>query len=49
MHSEYWKWKDPLTTKLGNREGVDPLQPGNPDLLRVQKGVWGKLGYDPSR
>jgi prepilin-type N-terminal cleavage/methylation domain-containing protein/prepilin-type processing-associated H-X9-DG protein len=49
MHSEYWKWKDPLTTKLGNMESVDPYQPGNPDLYRVQKGVWGKLGYDPSK
>ena len=49
MHCEYWKWKDPLTVKLGNRESVDFHQPGNPDLYRVQKGVWGKLGYTPSR
>jgi len=49
MHSEYWKWKDPLTTKIGNMESVDPHQPGNPDLHKIQKGVWGKLGYDPSK
>ena len=47
-HSEYWKWKDPLTTKFGNGENVDPSQPGNPDLVKVQKGVWGKLGYKQS-
>lgn len=45
--SQHWKWKDPLTVKLGNGENVDPYQPGNPDLQRVQKGVWGKLGYTP--
>ena len=28
--------------------GTNPLQPGNPDLHRVQKAVWGKLGYMPS-
>jgi prepilin-type N-terminal cleavage/methylation domain-containing protein/prepilin-type processing-associated H-X9-DG protein len=46
-HSEYWKWKDPLTVKFGNGEDVQPTQPGNPDLVKVQKGVWGKLGYQP--
>ena len=46
-HSEYWKWKDPLTIEYGNRESVDSFQAGNPDLLRVQKGVWGELGYTP--
>jgi len=43
--SEYWKWTDPLTLKFGNGEAVSDRQPGNPDLVRVQKGVWGKLGY----
>jgi prepilin-type N-terminal cleavage/methylation domain-containing protein/prepilin-type processing-associated H-X9-DG protein len=47
-HSEYWKWKDPLTIKFGNAESVGSHQPNNPDLVRVQKGVWGKLGYTPS-
>ena len=27
--------------------GSNPLQPGNPDLHRAQKAVWGKLGYTP--
>jgi len=49
-HSEYWKWKDPRTTSYGRLEvGSTPNQPGNPDLHRVQKAVWGKLGYTPSR
>jgi prepilin-type N-terminal cleavage/methylation domain-containing protein/prepilin-type processing-associated H-X9-DG protein len=46
-HSDYWKWKDPLTVKFGNEETVDDRQPGNPDLVKVQKGVWGELGYTP--
>jgi prepilin-type N-terminal cleavage/methylation domain-containing protein/prepilin-type processing-associated H-X9-DG protein len=49
-HSEYWKWKDPRTISYGRLEvGSRPDQPGNPDLHRVQKAVWGKLGYTPSR
>jgi prepilin-type N-terminal cleavage/methylation domain-containing protein/prepilin-type processing-associated H-X9-DG protein len=46
-HSEYWKWKDPLTAKFGDGENVDSRQPGNPDLVKVQKGVWGELGFTP--
>ena len=46
-HSDYWKWKDSLTVKFGNEENVDSRQPGNPDLVKVQKGMWGKLGYTP--
>jgi prepilin-type N-terminal cleavage/methylation domain-containing protein/prepilin-type processing-associated H-X9-DG protein len=45
-HSEYWKWEDRRTVKLGDPENsVDTLQKGNPDLVRVQKAIWGKLGY----
>ena len=48
-HSDYWKWKDPRTIAYGKLEvGADPHQPGNPDLHRVQKAVWGKLGYTPT-
>ena len=47
-HSEYWKWENPLTVKFGKGEpGVSGSQPGNEDLIRMQKGVWGKLGYTP--
>lgn len=44
-HSESWDWKD---SRTGDRE-LDPFssQEGNPDLKRVQKGMWGKLGYTP--
>ncbi|MCK4292950.1 MAG: prepilin-type N-terminal cleavage/methylation domain-containing protein [Planctomycetes bacterium] len=41
-HSEYWKWKDPRTIGGGSH------QPGNRDLHRVQRAVWGKLGYTPT-
>jgi prepilin-type N-terminal cleavage/methylation domain-containing protein len=48
-HSEYWKWQDRRTIDYGLMlAGTNPLQPGNPDLHRVQKAVWGKLGYVPS-
>jgi len=47
-HSEYWKWKDPRTKGFNWRMlEVDPYQPGNEDLQRVQRGVWGELGYEP--
>jgi prepilin-type N-terminal cleavage/methylation domain-containing protein/prepilin-type processing-associated H-X9-DG protein len=46
-HSEYWKWKDPDTIKLGNGEITNKNQPGNPDLVRVQMAHWGELGYKP--
>jgi prepilin-type N-terminal cleavage/methylation domain-containing protein/prepilin-type processing-associated H-X9-DG protein len=47
-HSEPWKWKDQRTIDYGLMTvGSDPLQPGNPDLHRVQQAVWGKLGYVP--
>ena len=46
-HSEYWKWADPRTPKT-EWTGSAVIQPGNTDLHRVQKAVWGKLGYVPS-
>ena len=57
-HSEYWKWKDKRTIEIANmdyyewqdvgRFGNLAFSPGNPDLHRVQKGAWGRLGYTPS-
>ena len=49
-HSEYWKWKDPRTIKFARGEiSGQSSVPDNLDLYRVQKAVWGKLGYTPSR
>ena len=58
-HAEYWKWKDPrtldvakadyLTWQNTTRNGGESTQPGNEDLHRVQRGIFGKLGYTPSR
>ena len=57
-HSEYWKWEDPRTIEIAEmdydywqstgRHGSISTQPGNPDLHRVQKAVWGELGYTVS-
>ena len=57
-HSEYWKWQDPRTIEIANmdynkwqssgRQGNLSSNPGNPDLHKVQKAVWSKLGYTPT-
>jgi prepilin-type N-terminal cleavage/methylation domain-containing protein/prepilin-type processing-associated H-X9-DG protein len=57
-HSEYWKWKDPRTLDVAKadysvwqntlRNGAQSYSYGNPDLHRVQRGVFGRLGYTPS-
>jgi prepilin-type N-terminal cleavage/methylation domain-containing protein/prepilin-type processing-associated H-X9-DG protein len=57
-HSEYWKWKDSRTLDVAKadysvwqnttRNGAGSFSYGNEDLHRVQRGVFGKLGYTPS-
>jgi prepilin-type N-terminal cleavage/methylation domain-containing protein/prepilin-type processing-associated H-X9-DG protein len=53
-HSEFWKWKDPRTPKsVWDNPAPDEIphdvdQPGNEDLHKVQRAVWGGLGYTPS-
>jgi prepilin-type N-terminal cleavage/methylation domain-containing protein/prepilin-type processing-associated H-X9-DG protein len=54
-HSEYWKWKDPRTLDVAKadytewqssgRHAAESTQPGNDDLHRVQRSIWGQLGY----
>ena len=54
-HAEHWEWKgtDTIkrarlveTTHMGS--GWTPeMEAGYRDLYRVQKGTWGKLGYEP--
>lgn len=46
-HSEFWKWKDPRTEDV-EWENNDIVQSGNKDLHKVQRAVWGGLGYTPS-
>ncbi len=49
-HAEYWKWQDPRTAKLARREGDYGsliALPDNPDIQRVQRAAWGRLGYEP--
>ena len=54
-HSEYWKWKGKETVEIAKRQDKmhtnnEPARTadGKRDLYRVQKAVWGKLGYPPS-
>jgi hypothetical protein len=52
--SEWWAWKDRRTIELmekydwytGGSNLNGKVQQGNPDLLRIQKAVWGDLGYN---
>ena len=41
----YYDWQNDVRT---NDSLVLPLSSGNPDLHRVQKAVWGELGYSPT-
>jgi len=45
-HSDFWKWRDDRTSDI-TWDDRDTPQPGNVDLHRVQKAVWGGLGYTP--
>lgn len=54
-HSEYWKWKGSDTIDYGRESDrthpgshYSPETPeGREDLHRLQKAVWGRLGYMP--
>jgi prepilin-type N-terminal cleavage/methylation domain-containing protein/prepilin-type processing-associated H-X9-DG protein len=56
-HSEYWKWRDPRTIEIAKmdngywqgtgRHADISTSTGNPDLHKVQRAAWGKLGYTP--
>jgi len=47
LHTEWWGWQDPRTIELARkRQWIAEDQPDNPDLQRVQRGLWGSLGYD---
>ncbi len=55
-HSEHWKWKGIDTIERARDQEHTgpqaPLKPTTPagfrDLYRMQRGCWGKLGYEPS-
>lgn len=55
-HAEWWKWEDQKTINLAvmcyDADTPDAAnfpnlfkQPGNPDLIRVTRAVWGSTGY----
>ena len=55
-HTEYWQWKGADTVEHGRRTNqshpVNHRAPqtaeGREDLHRLQRAVWGRLGYEPS-
>lgn len=47
-HSEYWKWQDKRSIELAKDKTYTFDQLGNQDMYRVQIGIWGRLGYDPT-
>lgn len=52
-HVEYWKWQSPETVAFGHSgdpgaRHVPVSCEGFDDLHKVQIGVWGRLGYEPS-
>jgi hypothetical protein len=41
-HNEYWKWEDPRTIEVGSRRsGINDAQPGNLDMARLDRVIWG--------
>ena len=54
-HCDSWGWRDQRTIDYGNEPwavsesgaGIDKNQPGNVDLMKLQRAAWGSLGYDP--
>ena len=32
---------------IQKQRGVDKNQPGNVDLMKLQKAAWGNFGYEP--
>jgi len=46
-HAEYWKWQDKRTIKYANGASEYGALPDNPDIQRIQRAAWGKLGYEP--
>jgi prepilin-type N-terminal cleavage/methylation domain-containing protein/prepilin-type processing-associated H-X9-DG protein len=57
-HVEYWKWQDERTRVFGEQANALPdpdeasywreLQEGNPDIERLIRAIWGKIGWDES-
>jgi prepilin-type N-terminal cleavage/methylation domain-containing protein/prepilin-type processing-associated H-X9-DG protein len=51
-HAEYWKWEDERTIDLGERAVESPtwwifeLQKYNPDIRKMMRAVWGRLGFE---
>ncbi len=53
-HADYWRWTDPRTIEWSNltwleaetqRNSGNTLQSNNMDLMTIQRGIFGKLGY----
>jgi len=52
-HADYWKWKGQKTIETGKMANpLHQMVPQTPDefedLHKIQKAIWGRLGYTPS-
>lgn len=43
-HSEFYKWRDERTIETGEGD-LSIIHDGNEDLMMMQRGIYGKLGY----
>ncbi len=56
-HAEYFKFNDPRTRWMAEHENwqdqgrhdSQSTQTGNPDLWKIQRAMWGELGYTPTQ
>jgi len=44
-HAKFYKWVDDRTIKFGEDGSGGAYQPDNPDLIMMQTGMFGKIGY----
>jgi len=52
-HSDHWNWKGHKTMETGKMANpLHQMEPESPDdfkdLYKIQKAIWGRLGYTPS-
>ncbi len=47
-HADFYKWQDEKTITAGETGNPGGNQGINPDLIMMQRGTYGNLGYQPT-